>query len=111
MVRLLFALTLAAAMLFAPLAMAGGAAMAEAPAAGDHHAQMQADGRCGDQPAKEQGKAEDGACCVAACTGLALEPATSIEPQRLSASARRPSPDQHRRGFLAELPTPPPRLA
>lgn len=110
MSRPLSALLIALAMLFAPLAMAGGGMMAKAPAP-DHHAQMQAEGHCGDEPAESQGKADDGACCVAACTGLALEPAIAAEPPLAAATARRPSPDSLRRSFLAKLPTPPPRLA
>lgn len=109
--RSLFAVLIAVAMLFAPLAMRSGSAMAMAPAA-DHHAQMMGDDHCGEQPAKgNNSKSYDKSCCVAMCTAIAVAPTTLIEPHALAASAERPSLDQFRHSYLAELPTPPPRLA
>ena len=49
--RPLFATLIALAMLFAPLAMQTGSAMAMAPA--DHQSQMVNQGHCGDQPASD----------------------------------------------------------
>ena len=110
MSRLLFALLIAVAMLFAPLAMQSGAAMAMAPA--DHHSQMTKGGHCGDQPAKSHdGKAMDKSCCAAMCAAVAIPPALRIEPQALALAAERPGLDLFHHSFLAELPTPPPKLA
>jgi hypothetical protein len=109
--RPLFAMLIAVAMLFAPLAIQSGNAMAMAPAA-DHHAQMMEGGHCGDQPAKSQdSQSDDKSCCVAMCTAIAVAPTTPIEPHALASSVERPSLTQFSHSFLAELPTPPPRLA
>jgi len=108
--RPLFAMFIAFAMLFAPLAMQSGGAMAMAPA--DHHSQMMESGHCGDQPAKgDHGKSAEKSCCVAMCAAVAVAPTASIEPHALVSSSERPSPAQFHHSFLAELPTPPPRLA
>lgn len=108
--RPLFATLIAFAMLFAPLAMQSGSAMAMAPA--DHHAQMMEKGHCGEQPAKgHDGKSVDKSCCVAMCTAIAVAPTTPVEPHEFAKSADRPSLIPFHHGFLAELPTPPPRLA
>lgn len=107
--RPLFAMLIAFAMLFAPLAIQSGAAMAMAPA--DHHTQMMESGHCGEQPAKSHdGSTVDKSCCVATCVVVAVPPATPIEPHFLASTTDRPAPTQFRRSFLAELPTPPPRL-
>ena len=109
--RPLFAILIAFAMLFAPLAVSNGNAMAMAPTA-DHHAQMTESGHCGEQPAKaDHEKAPDKSCCVAMCAAVAVAPTAIIEPQSFSRPSEAPAPDQFQRGFLAELPTPPPRLA
>ena len=108
--RPLFAILFAVAMLFAPLATIGGSAMAMAPA--DHHAQMAESGHCGEQPAKgDHHKAPEKSCCVAMCAAVAVAPTTTIEPNSLATSVDRPSLTQFDHSFLAELPTPPPRLA
>lgn len=108
--RPLFAMLIAFAMLFAPVALQSGAAMAMAPA--DRHAQMMGAGHCGKQPAKSQpGKMVDKACCAAMCTAVAVTPSVTLEPQVFAVDSRRPSPNQFHRSYLAELPTPPPRLA
>lgn len=108
--RLLFAILIAAAMLFAPLASHHGAAMAMAPA--DHHAQMMDSGHCGEQPAKgDHNKAPDKSCCVAMCAAMAVVPSASFEPHSFTVSVDRPTLEQFHHSFLAKLPTPPPRLA
>lgn len=108
--RALFAMLLAIALLFAPLAIQSGRAMAMAPA--DHHAQMMESGHCGEQPAKDQeGKPADKSCCVAMCTAIAVAPAMPVEPLAFAEGNDRPSLTQFHHSFLAELPTPPPRLA
>jgi len=109
--RPLFAILIALAMLFAPLAVSSGSAMAMAPAA-DHHSQMMDSGHCGEQPTKNKdGKSNDKSCCVAMCTAIAVAPVVPIEPHALASSADQPSLVQFNHSFLAELPTPPPRLA
>ena len=108
--RPLFATLIAFAMLFAPLALQSGAAMAMAP--GDHHAQMTETNHCGEQPAKSHdGKTVDKSCCAAMCTAIAVAPTPMSEPQVFASSIERPSLIQFNHSFLAELPTPPPRLA
>ena len=108
--RPLFAMMIAFAMLFAPLAMQSGSAMAMAPA--DHHAQMMKSGHCGEQPATDHdGKLVDKSCCVAMCTAIAVAPVVPVEPHAFAKIMDRPSLTPVHHGFLAELPTPPPRRA
>lgn len=108
--RPLFAMLIAFAMLFAPLALQSGAAMAMVPA--DHHAQMMEAEHCGEQPAKShEGKTADKSRCAAMCTAIAVAPAPMSEPHALASSTERPSLIQFDHSYLAELPTPPPRLA
>jgi hypothetical protein len=108
--RPLFAILIAVAMLFAPLATPTGSAMAAMPA--DHHAQMMEKGHCGEQPAKGQdGKAADKNCCVAMCAAAVVALSALVEPQIYHRTIQRPAPQQFGRSFLAELPTPPPRRA
>ena len=109
-IRPLFAILIAFAMLFAPLVLQSGAAMAMTPA--DHQAQMMETGHCGEQPAKSHnGKAMDKSCCAAMCAAVAVAPSVEAEPHALAPSVQRPALDQFQFSFLAELPTPPPRLA
>lgn len=109
--RPLFGILLAFAMLFAPLGLSSGSAVAMAPSA-DHHAQMMDSGHCGERPAKgDHDKAPDKSCCVAMCAAVTVPPAASIEPHIFPQSIERPSLVQFDHSFLAELPTPPPRLA
>ena len=108
--RLLVATLIAVAMMFSPLTMESGGAMAMAPAA-DHHAQMTQDGHCGEQPVKDHDKSVGESCCVAMCSAVAVNPIAPAEPAIQATSGERPSIAQFRHGFLAELPTPPPRLS
>lgn len=108
--RSLTAMLIALAMLFAPLALQSGAAMAMAPA--DHHSQMSKGGHCdGQSPQRQDSGAPDKSCCAAMCTAVAVAPALSIEPHALAPNVDRPRLDLFHHSFLAELPTPPPRLA
>lgn len=108
--RPLFAILIAIAMLFAPLAMPAGSAMAAMPAG--HSAQMMGKGHCGEQPAKGQdGKAADKNCCVAMCAPAVVAPSAQVEPQIYHRTINRPASQHQGRNFLAELPTPPPRRA
>ena len=76
----LFAILVAAAMLFAPFAMQSGSAMAAMPS--DHHGQTMEKGHCGGQPAKDKsGKSAEQACCAAMCTAaVAVASVAVIEP-------------------------------
>jgi hypothetical protein len=108
--RLLFAILIAIGMFMAPLGIRSGAAMAIAPSG--HHDQMAMSDHCGEQPAKtKHEKSGESACCVAMCMAVAPAPVAKLEPHFLTASLDRPAPERFGRGFLAELPTPPPRLA
>ncbi len=109
--RPLFGMLIAFAMLFAPLGLGSGSAMAMAPSA-DHHAQMMDSGHCGERPAKgDHDKAPDKSCCVAMCAAVTVAPSASVEPYFFPQSIERPSLVRFDHSFLAELPTPPPRLA
>nr|WP_294847794.1 hypothetical protein [uncultured Sphingomonas sp.] len=108
--RPLFAILIAFAMLFAPLAAHGGAARAMTP--GDHHGQMMKSGHCADQPEKgDHQKAANKSCCVAMCMAMAVVPTMPGLLTILTAKIERPLLTRTQRSFLAELPTPPPRLA
>lgn len=105
----LFAMLIAVALLFAPFAMRSGSAMAAMPS--DHHAQMKGTSHCDGQSKSDEGKAAEKPCCVAMCAAVTVAPAAAAEPHSFSRTVERPALDQFERGFLAELPTPPPRLA
>lgn len=104
----LFAILIAAAMLFAPFAMQSGMAMAAMPS--DHYAQMMEKGQCEGQPAGDS-KGTEKPCCAAMCAAIAFATNAPVEPAAFSRSVQRPSLKQTLHGFLAKLPTPPPRLA
>lgn len=108
--RPLFAILIAAAMLFAPFAMQSGSAMATAPS--DHQSQMMEKGHCGEQPASRKDGVPTGkSCCVAMCTTIAVAPVSPVEPLGYSRSAEQTDNDEFGPSFLAKLPTPPPRRA
>ena len=105
----LFAILIAAAMLFAPFAMQSGSAMASLPS--DHHAQMMGDGHCEGQPANDKdSKLAEKPCCAAMCSAVAIATGSPVEPAVFARTIDRPALEQFRHGFLAKLPTPPPRL-
>jgi len=108
--RHFFAILFAVAMIFAPLAMPGGQAMA-APIASHHDEAVTADHCGGTSDQGKPGKAVDHGCCVATCLGIAMAPASPDDPLAYVRIAPRPSADLFRRGFLGEIATPPPRLA
>lgn len=109
--RPLFGILIAFAMLFAPLGVSSGSAVAMATSA-NHHAQMMDSGHCGERPASgDHDKAPDKSCCVAMCAAVTVAPSASIGPHTFPLPLERPSLVQFNHSFLAELPTPPPRLA
>ena len=108
--RPFFAILIAIAMLFAPLAMQTGSAMAMAPT--DHQFQMMNKGHCSDQPASgKDSKMAGKSCCAAMCTAVAVSPVSPVEPLAFERVADRPSLVQFRHSYLAKLATPPPRRA
>ena len=104
----LFAILIAAAMLFAPFAMQSGMAMAAMPS--DHHTQMMENGHCEGQPADEDSKGAEKPCCAAMCTAIAVATSSPAQPAAFARSVEQPSLNRSLHGFLAKLPTPPPRL-
>jgi hypothetical protein len=97
-------------MLFAPVFMQSGSAMAAMPS--DHHSETKSTGHCGGQPADDDG--EQGLempCCAAMCAPSALP--TQVGSDQLpfaSLPAVPDAPDFHR-GVLSEISTPPPRVS
>ena len=109
--RRLSAMMIAVAMLVAPVGLASGSAMAMVPAS-DHHAQAMDSGHCDDEPTPtNEGQSDEQPCCAAMCTAIAMAAAGPVEPLAPAASPDRPSRFGPGHSFLAELPTPPPRLA
>lgn len=109
--RPLFTMLIAFAMLFAPLGLSSASAVAMASSP-NHHAQMMESGHCGERPANgDHGKAPDKSCCVAMCAAITVAPSASIEPRISPQPIDQPSLVQFNHSFLAELATPPPRLA
>lgn len=109
-IRPVFAILIALAMVFAPLAMRSGSAMAAMPA--DHHSQAMDKGHCGDKPAKGMDHESTGkSCCIAMCTAIAVAPLASLEPMEFPRTVGQPRLSRGGHGFLAKLPTPPPRRA
>jgi hypothetical protein len=107
--RRFLAMLFAVAMIFAPLGMPAGQAMAAPMAV--HHDKMAMPDHCGASPDQHKsGKAIDHGCCAAMCLGITMSPALPDEQLAYARIALRPAADQFRRGFLAEIATPPPRL-
>ncbi len=108
---MIMTLAVGLALALGPLAMPV-MAKAEAPAA--HHGMTMAEGHCDEQkpPQKTEhhGKA-DKSCCAASCMAVANLPAPVVAPIAPNGSLERPAPDRFRRGYLAEIATPPPRSA
>ncbi len=110
MMRALLQLLTLVALLFAPLAMQTGSAMAMAPA--DHQSQMMDQGHCSDQPAEgTDGKTMAKSCCIAMCTAVAVAAPSLVKPLAFGRVVDRPSLDRFHHSYLAKLATPPPRRA
>jgi len=114
-IRTLFALLVAVAVLFAPALTRAGEAFAAVP---DHHAQMMQSGHCkiapsqsGDDDKSPSHEKAGKTCCISMCMAVAVTP-----PARATAVAMpAPSPTfpltHQYHGCIAEIATPPPRLA
>ena len=106
----LFAILIAAAMLFAPFAMQSGSAMAAMPS--DHHAQAMSEGHCEGQPATDKdSKSAEKPSCAAMCAAVDIATGSLIDPAVFARAVERPALQHFRHGILAKLATPPPRLA
>lgn len=112
--RKLFAALLAIAVLFAPAVARAGEALAAVP---DHHAQMMQSGHCKVAPSSsDDGKSSKSekagmTCCISMCMAVAVTlPALA---EAITAHAETPTfPLTHQyHGLIAEIATPPPRLA
>ncbi len=107
--RALIATLIALAMAFAPL-VTPGAAAAAAPTAG-HHAQGMDSGHCDERQTGEQDQGSVDQCCVATCSATALPAPLGLDYALAATVLPISSPDASGYGYLADLPTPPPRLA
>ena len=106
----LFAILIAASMLFAPFAMQSGSVMAATPS--DHHAQAMSEDHCEGQPAKDKdSKSADKPSCAAMCAAVAIATGSLVEPAVFAPAGTRSALEQFPHGIVAKLPTPPPRLA
>jgi hypothetical protein len=108
--RALFAIIIAIGLFVAPLAIRGGAAMAMAPSSG--HAQMMKGDHCGKESSDtKNNNSDERACCIAMCMAIAPAPSAELQSHFPDASLEPRTQDQVGRSFLAELPTPPPRVS
>lgn len=105
MLNRLFAILLAVALSFAPLA---APAMAEMQPQASYPGEMASN--CDEPPAPAFPDEQSDICCVATCLGIVIAPAAA-QPLEFDSPALRPSVQYFRRGLPAELPTPPPRAA
>lgn len=106
----LFAILIAAAMLFAPFAMQSGSAMAAMPS--DHHGQMTGKDHCEGQPATDKdAEAASSPCCAAMCAAVAIPAPRLDADQVFTPLPATPLAASHYRSVLGEIATPPPRLA
>ena len=108
-VKSLLMLLLAFAIALAPFAISNGAAAAVS--AVTHNAQMNEPGHCsGEESGNGEEKATDQSCCIASCAPVAVAPLLPRLSHEISGNAARTSHATFGHGFLAELPTPPPRV-
>ena len=78
----------------------------------DHHSQTMSKDHCEGQTASDKDiRSADKPCCAAMCAAVAIAAGASVEPSVFARAVERPIPEWFRHGFLAKLPTPPPRLA
>lgn len=107
--RALIATLIALAMAFAPL-VTPGAAAAAAPAAGQHVRVMDS-GHCDERQTGEQEQGPVDQCCVATCSATALAAPLGLDYALAATVLPIGPPDASGHGYLADLPTPPPRFA
>lgn len=108
--RLFLAILTGFALLFAPVGLQSGSAMAMAP--GDHQLQMTQSGHCEEQTDRSNhAKSSAMSCCAAMCTVLAIAAMSTADVPFVERTSARAGAEHFGPSFLAELPTPPPRLA
>jgi len=103
------------AVLFAPALTRAGEAFAAVP---DHHVQMLQSGHCKTAPSHARDddqssgdKAADKTCCISMCLAVAVAPPVPPQSTALHGPAVTfPLANQYH-GCIAEIATPPPRLA
>ena len=114
--RTLFAALVAMAVLFAPTMARAGEAFAAVP---DHHAQMMQSGHCKSAPShsgdhdksSDRDKAAGMNCCISMCMAVAITPPVPAAAAVMHDTVFSfPAPGRYH-GLLAEIATPPPRLA
>lgn len=103
-------LIIALALVLAPVTGLAGGAMAMTPAAADHHGEMAQDGHCDPGQGQQDDTMADTPCCVALCAA-ALPAADLLAEVKLLPAPAVPSLTAFGAGFLARLPTPPPRFS
>lgn len=109
MLRRIHLLLAALAMMIAPVAMQSGVAMAAMPV---DHGEMAKEGHCGEPSPADGDKSEPMTqCCIAMCAAVAPLDGAEVEPIAYHAPVLAGRVGTQHRPFLAELPTPPPRLA
>ena len=113
--RTLFAALVAMAVLFAPAMTRAGQAFAAVP---DHHAQMMQSGHCKMAPSHssdgERSSKNDKAgmsCCISMCMAVAVTPPAPLAVVPTHAAAPTFPLTHQYHGLIAEIATPPPRLA
>ena len=114
--RKFFAIFVAVAVLFAPALTRAGEAFAAVP---DHHLQMMESGHCKSAPSpvadpdgsSDQDKVVGQSCCISMCMAVAVGPPAPPAARALhGAAAIFPLAHQYH-DCIAEIATPPPRLA
>lgn len=112
-IRTLFAMVVTLAVLFAPALTRASEASAAVP---DHHVQMMESGHCKSAPAQSgddtsSDEAAGKSCCISMCMAVAVVPAIPTKSVSVHGPAATFAPANQYRGRIAELATPPPRLA
>ena len=107
-IRKLFAVLIAVAMSFTPALQGASSAFAAVP---DHHSQMMEKGHCDPASETDEDEPVDMACCGAMCMAVAIAPPSPRMVEPLIGSVPAASLQEFQTGILAEIATPPPRVA
>lgn len=107
--RRLLAVFVALTLMWGPLAIHSGAAMAMAPSS--HHEQMQKGGECHDEKSKPKGHAGAKVCCAAMCSAIAVSPVATLVGNSVVSAVPHTVLSESGPSFATHLPTPPPRRA
>lgn len=96
-------------LMWGPLAVQSGAAMAMAPSS--HLEQMQKGGECHDEKSEPKGHAGAKVCCAAMCSALAVPPIALMVGSSIVSAVPHTVLSENGPSFIIHLPTPPPRRA